>query len=109
MRKNLLLLGKQTIDFQAKNKEDSDNKGEIESKYIDIHTQLIKEGTRDKIILRQLRTVPKLQVSDHIQYSFKYYYDKTKEPDFIEWCTGTVTKVSNSSNLRNTNTRPKFN
>ena len=70
--------------------------------------ELMNNGKRDEISLKQARHVPQLNINDIIQHAFEHAND-TKKICTMEWCTGIITKVSDGANLRNTSVSvPKF-
>ena len=69
---------------------------------------LIEEGKWDKIHPKQSKFTLDLKKSDIVQVAFKYSEDLYRK-ETIEWCTGTIKRLSEGNNLRNTTgTRPKF-
>jgi len=43
-----------------------------------------------------------------IQYAFRYLDDDANNSEIMEWCNGTITKISTGNNLRNTGKGLKF-
>ena len=100
-RNKLPSLGMLTVDVRAQEEEDEDALASMETNCNEERQRLIEEGLRDEMKLRQPPFTPDLHVGIKMQYAFRYTYAEESD-GFIEWCNGTVHKVSNGNNLRNT-------
>ena len=67
----------------------------------EIRSKLIEDGTRDEMKLIQPNYAPTLQTEIRIHYAFTCANDNDDDDEIIEWCTGNIMKVGNSSNLEN--------
>ena len=108
LRKKLPTIGMSTVDVRAKTEEVSEDITMMESRSNSIRNKLIDRGERDEMSLKQPKYVPKLKENDVIQYALKNS-DDSDDSVVIEWCTGTVVRLSDGSNLRNTTGKgPKY-
>ena len=87
-----------TTDVRAKVEENSNLQDPMQNKCNEQRQRAIGEGLRDEIKLRQPPFAPDLHVGTKMQCAFGHTDGEGKD-EIIEWCTGTVTKVSNESNL----------
>ena len=107
LRKDLPALVDLTADVRSKEEEDTKLIMDMECKCNEERRRLIQEGTRDEIKLRQQVCAPELIVGTKIQHAFRHT-EENDNNEIIEWCAGSVSKVSNGTNLRNTGKGSKF-
>ena len=108
MRNNLPTPGVVTADICTKYEEEVDETHKMEMHAEAMRNDLITNSKKDEIRMKKTRSTSYLKVDDKMQCAFKYM-DDTNDTIMIEWDTGTIIRVSDGTNLRNTNaTRPKL-
>ena len=108
MRKKLPSLGAATVDSHSKDEEDKQMISTMEDHTQAKRIELVDNGKRDEMSLKQVRYAPQLNVNEIIQHAFRYEND-TEKTCAIEQRSRTITKVSGGANLRNASgSGPKF-
>ena len=108
MRKKLPSLGVATVESRSKDEEDKQVISTMEDHAQAKRIELIKNGKRNEMSLKQARYAPQLNVNEIIQHAFRCAND-TEHTCAMEWHTRTITKVSGGANLRNASSSgPKF-
>ena len=71
----------------------------MQQRYLGKRSQLLE---RDETRLSQPKHAPDLEIGTAIQCAFKYSDEDADDGDndILEWCTGTVTRVSDGKNIR---------
>ena len=108
MRKKLPSLSVATIDSRSKDEEDKQVISTMEDHTQAKRIELVNNGKREEMSLKQVRYAPQLNVNDIIQHAFKCVND-TEKTYAMEQRTKAITKVSGGGNLRNASgSGPKF-
>ena len=99
-RKSLPTLGNLTVEVRAKEEEDIEEKENQQRVAAELRENLISEGKRDEMKLHQPKFAPDLEVGMEIQCAFRCSEEEIENDESFEWCTGTITKVSDGKNFR---------
>ena len=101
-------IGTKTHDARAKDEKYVAELNTVEEQSKSLRDSLIDSGKRDEMAMKQPKCAPELKDNDKIQFVFKHVNNETNSVT-MEWCKGTVKRVSDGTNLRNASgSGPKF-